>query len=250
MPDRNRFRRHIHSGYEILYFLRGDAEYVIESAVYRLRPRDLLFIQPRTFHNLRPLSNTVYERFCVNFPESRIPEVLLPATGQFREIYRIPGESSVALFFEKWAEAERQFSAEELQVCLESQIPALLLWLRYLPTGSAVQPIRENRTLESILRYIDGHPTENINAQSLSAAFYMSPSWIVHAFRRTLGISLMQYISKKKILYAESLLREGLSPTEAAKRCCYESYSTFYRQYKKVLGHSPQEDAYGVGPGT
>lgn len=242
-PKKDRFRRHMHNGYEILYFLSGDAEYIIKGSVYRLKPRDLLFIHPRTFHNLIPLTDATYERFCINFPENRIPEVLLPFAEHSEEIYRIPKDSLVDRFFENWAEAEKQFSEEEMRVYLYPQISTVLLYLCHLPSEAAVKPIHENRTLEKILRYIDEHPEEPLTAESLSAKFYMSTSWIVHTFRQMLGISLMQYIAKKRILYAESLLRAGNSPTEVFKRCHYESYSTFYRQYKKILGHSPQEDA-------
>ena len=52
----------------------------------------------------------------------------------------------------------------------------------------------------------------------------------------------MQYVEKKRILYAEAKIHAGMSPTDVAKLCNYENYSTFYRQYKKVLGHSPAED--------
>ena len=125
---------------------------------------------------------------------------------------------------------------------LYPSLSSALLYLKCLPQEAPVAPIRANPTLENILRYIDEHPEAHLTAEDLSREFYMSTSWIVHTFRKTLGISLMQYIEKKRILYAESRICDGISPTEVAKLCHYENYSTFYRQYKKVLGHTPQED--------
>lgn len=241
-PKKDGFHRHMHNGYEILYFLRGDAEYIIEGSVYRLTPRDLLFIRPRTFHYLKPLTDATYERFCIHFPENKIPPALRDFAESSQEIYRIPKGSLVERYFEMWADSEKQFSEEEMRIFLYPLISSLLLYLRHLPSESAVKPIRENRTLEGILHYIDEHPERQLTAETLSAEFYMSTSWIVHTFRRSLGISLMQYIGKKRILYAESLIRSGTPPTEVAKLCNYESYSTFYRQYKKILGHAPQND--------
>jgi AraC-like DNA-binding protein len=241
-PKMDGFHRHMHNGYEILYFLRGNAEYIIEGSVYHLKPRDLLFIHPRTFHYLKPLTGAIYERFCIHFPEDKIPPALLPFARESKEIYRIPKGSLLDRFFDTWAEAERQFSEEELRLLLYPSVTSALLSLKHLPEEESVAPIRENRTLEQILRYIDEHPEKRLTAETLSAEFYMSTSWIIHTFRKSLGISLMQYIGKKRILYAETRIREGISPTEAAKLCNYESYSTFYRQYKKILGRSPQED--------
>ena len=242
-PREEGFHRHMHNGYEILFFLRGDAEYIIEGSVYKLKPRDLLFIHPRTFHYLKPLTAATYERFVIHFPEDRVPGILRTFAESSKEIYRIPKGSLADRFFETWAEIESLSTEEELRAYLEPSLASALLSLKYLPEESTVEPIRENRTLESILHYIDEHPMEQLTAEQLSAEFYMSTSWIVHTFKKNLGISLMQYVGKKRILYAEALIRAGGSPTEVAKRCRFESYSTFYRQYKKILGHAPQEDA-------
>ncbi len=242
IPQKKGFHRHMHNGYEILYFLRGDAEYIIEGSVYQLKPHDLLFIHPRTFHYLNPLSDATYERFVISFPESRIPPSFRSFVESSKEIYRVPKGSLLDLFFEAWARAEIEFTEDALREYLDTALSTVLLFLKHLPEEEAVEPIRENHTLEGILHYIDEHPGEPLTAEILSAKFYMSTSWIVHTFKKSLGISLMQYVGKKRILYAEEQIRLGKPPTEVAKLCHFESYSTFYRQYKKILGHAPQED--------
>ena len=61
-------------------------------------------------------------------------------------------------------------------------------------------------------------------------------------FRTQMGMSVTQYIRVKKILYAQALIQNGLPPTLAAQYCSYDNYSTFYRNYKKILLHSPEQD--------
>lgn len=240
-PRPDGFHRHMHNGYEIFYFIRGDAEYIIEGAVYKLRPGDLLFISPRKFHCLSPLSDATYERFVIHFSIDEVPLSLRDFVTDAKEIYRISTGSLAERYFSMWTEAEKLFSNEELNEYLSSALTSTLLYLKYLPDESRIKPIRRDSTLDSILQYIDGHPTEPLTADSLSSKFYMSSSWIVHTFKKNLGISLMQYVQKKKVLYAEALIYGGVSPTEAAKICNYDSYSTFYRQYKKILGMSPMD---------
>lgn len=231
---------HMHNGYEILYYVRGDAEYVIEGSVYNLTPGTLLFIRPRTFHNLNPLSSTVYERFVIGFPETKIPDALKGFAQNANEIYAIPKNSAIDRFFGEWAEAEKEFSREELDILLEHAVGKLLLYLKHLPVGTSLEPIRMNSALEQILRYIDDHLSCDLSADTLSARFFVSSSWITHTIKQALGMSLMQYISKKRMLYAETLLRDGASPTEVAKLCGYDTYTTFYRQYKKHTGRAPR----------
>ena len=242
IPDPAAFHRHIHNEYELLFFVQGDADCTIEGSVYRLRENDLLLIGPRTFHCVNPRSPAVYERFVINFPDEMVPDSVRDFLSDAKNIYNLPKDSPIYRFYQNWIDAETQFTTDEILSFVQSSTPQLLTFLKYLPQKKDIQPIRKNKTLQQILRYIDEHPTENINSEKLASMFYMSPSWIVHTFRKELGINLMQYIAKKRILYAESLIRNGETPTEAAKICEYESYVTFYRQYKKILGHSPKND--------
>ena len=48
--------------------------------------------------------------------------------------------------------------------------------------------------------------------------------------------------TEKRILYAQFLINNGMSPTQAYEQCNYNEYSTFYRQYKKFLETMPKND--------
>lgn len=241
-PNLNAFHRHIHNGYELLFFVRGDAEYIIEGSVYSLRENDLLLIRPRVFHCLKPKSQAIYERYVIHFPSELIPPHLLDFISSANNIYNIPKDSPIYRLYQNWNVADDLFSDEEMLDLAQTYVLQILTFLKNMPNKKDIKPIKENSTLQKILRYIDEHPTDDIDAEQLSAMFFMSKSWIIHSFRRDLGINLMQYITKKKIMYAEELIKHGKSPTDAAKICKYDSYVTFYRQYRKVLGHAPKDD--------
>lgn len=241
IPDKAHFPRHMHNGYELLYFVRGDAEYVIEGEVFRMHPRDLLFIPPRKFHYLKPQSDAVYERFILQFPEEMIPVALLDFAASGDAITRVPEDSPIARYFELWRAAEQICTKEELRIFLANAPATLLLFLSHLQ-GAPAKPVRRNKTLAEILAYIDAHPTVAHTADSLAATFFVSTSYLVHTFRRELGITPRQYIEKKRILFAEARIRAGERPTDVAALCGYDSYSTFWRQYKRVLGHPPAEN--------
>ena len=52
-------------------------------------------------------------------------------------------------------------------------------------------------------------------------------------------IGLKTYINNKKILYAQSLLQAGERPADVCETCGFHDYSTFYRLFRKITGHSP-----------
>ena len=241
VPSSDGFHRHMHNGYEILYFMSGDAEYVIESSVYNLKPRDLLLIHPRSFHYLKPLTDAVYERFVIHFPVEKIPLSCLEFIENAKEIYRIPADSSIDRLFSSWKDAEEIFSKEELGEFLHPIVSHVILHLRHFTEETEAKPVRVNQTLEKILRYIDEHPTKQIKVSDLAAEFFVSASWLTHIFRQDLGVSLGQYIEKKRILCAEAYILAGKLPTDTAKIFGYDAYSTFYRQYKKILGKTPKK---------
>lgn len=239
VPDQSLFPRHIHNEYEVFYFCEGDADYVVGSALYHLNPRDLLVIKPGDYHYLRLRSNAPYDRFYVHFTreELDLPADAVLETGMFH----IARDSMIHHFFETWAESQAVLPDAELEAFVRSGVSMLLLLKQQLGQ-SPILPKEENPVLKQMLHYIDTHQEENLTAEDLAARFFVSTSWIVHIFHRYLGITLMQYIRKKRILYAQSLIRGGQAPTEVASKCQYENYATFYRQYKAVLGYTPNED--------
>ncbi len=237
-PREDALTRHMHNGYELLYLLRGDAEYVVEGSVYRLTPRTLLLVRPRRYHYLRALVGKTFERFVIHFPEERVPSALRSYLDEAPEIVRVREASAPAAFFADFMAAERTHSEAELRALADTALARVLLGLKY-GTEEPVVPKLANPTLDAILRYIDEHPDEPITAADLSQRFFVSTSWIVHGFREHLGISLAQYVNRKRILYAEAQIRAGAAPTAVAKACHYDSYVTFYRQFKKYLGYAP-----------
>lgn len=241
-PQANVFQNHMHNEYEILYFIQGDMDYSIEGVMYHLRPRDLLIIRPRAFHYCYPLSSAKYERFVINFTDSDLRPPVKDFLRQSERIYNIPENCIVDNIFSNILAAEKTFTREEMEIYLASLIEHIVLFLKYTEVESGVKVKKNNSRIIDILRYIDQNPRENITAKMLADIFFVSPSWIMHTFRSELGVGVMQYTMRKRILYAQALLQSGMSPADVAYACNFENYATFYRQYRNVLGHSPKFD--------
>lgn len=128
--------------------------------------------------------------------------------------------------------------------CVEHDIGILAMNLKYMQNKPEdIQILETNQILNSILDFIDDHITEPITAETLSANFFKSVSWITHIFASELKISPKRYINNKKIIYAQILIAAGTPPTNVASMLSFKNYTTFYKLYKKFLGKSPSDDA-------
>ncbi len=242
-PVAKQFYRHMHNEYEILYFIQGDVDYSIEGVMYHLRPRDLLIIRPRAFHYCYPLTSAKYERFVLTFTDDDLKPPIREFLKNAVSVFNVPENSIVDNLFQHFIAAEKSFSKEELEIYLTSLVDNIVLFLKHTPvTEEKSIPGKKNSSFATILRYIDENPTEDITAARLSEIFFVSKSWILHSCRERLGVGFSQYVNRKRILFAQTMLKKGESPSAVAEKCSFESYSTFYRHYKNVLGHSPKAD--------
>lgn len=102
---------------------------------------------------------------------------------------------------------------------------------------SPVMP-KQGRILE-ILRYIDEHLPEDLDAEVLAKAFFISKYHMMRQFRRETGTTIHLYITQKRLIRAKELMDSGMRATEACYQCGFRSYSSFTRAYGKHLGTTP-----------
>lgn len=109
-----------------------------------------------------------------------------------------------------------------------------------------LSPIPHNDTvserLTDIIEYLNKHMDESITLDSLEKIFFINKHYLNRLFRKATGTTVMDYLQYKRITLAQELLLEGYPAQETAIRVGFPEYSTFYRAYCKLVGHSPKED--------
>ena len=93
----------------------------------------------------------------------------------------------------------------------------------------------------SMVEYINNHYKEDLNLNSLSSALYMSRNKVSDLFKTYAGISVNDYINTLRIRSANSLLKDGVSISEAAFSSGFGCIRTFNNVYKNITGLSPTE---------
>lgn len=242
VPSPSEFELHMHNEYELYFFLEGNVDYILGDSLYHLQKGDILLIRPAVFHYPKILPDMPYHRIYVNFSEEHVDPALCSDLAEFQPFYRIPDGGMIRKLYESVAYTMERYRAEDEYPCLLRYLNLILTELKYInrPDGFESAPLHP--LLSDILEYIDKNLSAELSLNAIAKEFYVSPSWITHTFHKYMSIGTMQYVTKKRILTSQQLIQKGVPPTEAAECCGFRNYSTFYLQYKKLLGGNPAKD--------
>jgi len=114
--------------------------------------------------------------------------------------------------------------------------------------GAALRALAaQNGHLRPIARALQRIQTAfdtNLDVEVLAREAHMGLSTFHHAFRAVTATSPLQYLKAVRLHQARRLLAEaGATAGEAAVRVGYASTSQFSREYKRLFGLPPSEDA-------
>lgn len=246
---KERVEYHYHEFYKLLIVLSGTGGYWIDGEHYQLKSGDVVLIDSRLLH--RPEFEFEYERVIIYVS----PEFLsASSTGDCdltrcfstpgQHILRLPaGEQTRVLGLVRRLEEELA-SVEAGKDILSSGVLLRLLVEIYRMTQqrgfAPVQPLRpKDERVTGMLRYIDGHISEEITVEALAERFFLSKYHMMRLFRENTGVTIHSYIVDRRLMNARDMMGHGLGATEACYKAGFNSYCTFCRAYKKRFGISP-----------
>lgn len=249
-PDPDRFERHCHTGYEILYVVSGRGKYVTEGREYPLSAGTLLFQRPYDFHYVLLDPNTPYERYVFHFDYN-----FFEWDQGFKKMLKTGAESGLGIYYTPEGTVESLSKAylmldsidsvlvpagadvSKIHLMLETVLIQVLLLLLESRAEDSVQSA--NKTVLSIIEYINENLTSDLSLDKIANEFYLSKYHLCRLFLKQTGVSLFAYVSAKRIALAQNLINAGELPSQVAYKVGYTDYSAFYRAYKKQTGRSP-----------
>ena len=94
---------------------------------------------------------------------------------------------------------------------------------------------------QQLTEYIEEHLEEDLSLEALSKQFFVSKYHIAHVFKDNVGLSIHQYITKKRLNLCKEAIEGQMKITEAFQMYGFGDYSSFYRAFKKEFGISPKD---------
>ena len=238
----HRYERHFHETCELLLLVTGDVHYNVDGNTYALKPYDIILIPPSTYHFLIPVSNEDYESYVINVRVPFVGQEIMEKLFTPPYIINISDDSMLRRMFARLDFYFENFSLEDFKRASDHLVSEILISLCYKPKKGIDEITVKggDQLIGKITRFISENLEGELNADIVAKNLNFSRSYVQNRFSEVMGIGLKQYINQKKIYAAHADIQGGLSPNEAARKYCFEDYSGFYRQYKKILGVSPK----------
>lgn len=246
---------HEHEFYEVFFFLSGNVSYNIEGRTYLLHPGDILLTDNKDIHRPEIRPGKPYERYVLwiepaflNQVEklgSRLTDCFTNASTKQYKLIRPNGELMVRLknIMEKILTNRdgTELGSNTLEYIYLIEFMVYLNRAYFATSDIIRQDITENEKINHVIAYINEHLNEDLTIDRLAENCFISKSYLSHQFKIYTGLTLFQYIIKKRVTVARNMLREGATATEACMHCGFNDYSNFHKAFKKEFGQSPKE---------
>lgn len=255
-PSEKNFPLHAHNRYEIYCFLDGQGYYTVEGHDYPLTQGCILVMRDGETHKLHISPEKPYERIALHFAPSLVEpackEALLSAfrgrpLGQ-RNI--LPPSKALDRVRDMLLRiTDGSVPPDEARNLILAYLPALLYELsRAARVKADTESLPDARPLVGqIIDCINEDPAAVEGMEALEKRFGFSRSYLNRTFRQSTGVSIWDYVILKRLTAARKAIQGGIPAAAAAKDAGYTDYSSFYRQYKKRFGLTPEEEKRQCG---
>ena len=248
---------HIHYKFEIYYEIEGSRRYFIEDSAYVVNAGSVVLIGENQIHKTASLGDTPSSRIVLNFSREYLERVAqaFPTVDFFAFLREERNHLLTGLTVKQ---QNQIYGLLQQLLAMEDETSAAADALRRLLLGTLLLELKEhcrrqqeqtaengrvsNHTVDQIQAYIAEHYAEKLTLTGIANQFYISPYYLSRMFKKSINLSLIEYINGVRIKAAQNLIeRSSDSIAEIAAKTGFMTTAHFRRVFKDATGLSPQQ---------
>lgn len=243
---------HEQRAFEISYIVSGEGTFSTNGKKYHVKPNNIYINSKGELHSIEADRGSPLRYFYMAFDlnEKYLSEDLL----EMREFYKkiaVPIVNDGKILLEPFNNVfhelynKRKLSIEMIDAYLRQII--ILTYRKYSEKVEIVNApvISENSSgsvVYSVIRYVDENFRNITECKEISKKLGYSYTYLAHTFKKHMGITIGNYLIRKKLEEAKRLLKLGqMSITQISENLNYVSVHSFSNSFKKYTGISPSE---------
>ena len=243
---------HEHNFAEVMILLEGSIAYCMKAGQFILKPYDCFFIPPHFLHKLVVLDkNTKYKRIVLRIYPSHVKEISTPLTDLNEQLYLFTSKGNFLIrdidFGIMFRNNLRHIIDLENNgtygndILIRNELSTIFLSLsgyllieeneKILPTG--------NPKIIEVAEYISSHINEDLRIPFLANLVGLDEYYLSHLFSKEIGITIHQFIIKKRLSTVKKMIDQNVSLKEIAQQVGFKDSSHLIQSFKKEYGITP-----------
>lgn len=246
---------HTHNYYEFYFFLEGNVSMNIEGHLHTLKSGDVVVIPPAVSHYaLLHNSEVPYRRFVFWLSKDYCNELLqlspdyvylmqhTRVTKHYVFHYDVIAFNTLqSKVFRLIEELHSNRFGRDAKITLCANDLILHLNRSVYEMEHPKSQHEEQNLYQNLLLFIEDHLDEDLTLDYLAEHFFVSKYHIAHVFKENLGLSIHQFITKKRLRMCQEAILSQANISDVYLMYGFKDYSSFFRAFKKEFGMSPKE---------
>jgi len=230
----------------IIYVHEGEGSLVTREKSYPFRAGTLAFVGIDKYHYTMPSDTENYKRSKLFIDPERMFDIVKLFYGDSEAYGRFVGAKVVfaedtgedgALCEQIFEDLSKQKRDTKLW---DAEISSAALRLLILLSRHAKDSERQFRGIHRAIEYINENISTELTVDNIANSAHFSKYHFCREFKRNTGMTVMEYITKTRIIMAMAMLREErISVTEVALASGFGSGSHFSKVFKETVGITP-----------
>ncbi|MGM0216648.1 AraC family transcriptional regulator [Enterococcus sp. AZ109] len=233
---------------EIIFIVNGQVKYLIEDTEYDIKKGDLIVINSNVLHDETIVRDSGFKSYCLalkgvnlssNQPNTLLPKGASPVISTHESFFEI--KELFEMLMSHVQEATPSSNLIAKGIC---HTIVTLIFYGLIENEQQQQCEQRDKKKEDIVtkvkQFIDTNFTEDLTLAEIAESVHSSQYYIAHLFKDELGISPGQYIIRRRIGEAQTLLlTTDKNISYIASSVGYDSIHQFNTLFKRKVGLSP-----------